>query len=95
MSFSASSCCPPLLTPASPTATGHFEEYCDGVGIFLAKVDGAPASEKLVFFSYMGLSGWHVGGERGRGPTYLSLLMGASPMASARASLMTEYGLTR
>jgi hypothetical protein len=49
---------PPLLTPASvPRARGHFEEYCDGVGIFLAKVDGAPSSGKLVFFSHMGFPG--------------------------------------
>src|SRR5215475_8156687 len=55
---------PPLLTPASvPRGTGHFEEYCDGVGIFLAKVDGAPASGKLVFFSYMGFPGGTFGGE--------------------------------
>jgi hypothetical protein len=89
----------PLLTPASvPRATGHFEEYCDGVGFFLAKVDGAPASGKLVFFSYMGFPGARSAAnisDRGNGPTYLSLLMGASPMASARASLMAEYGLTR
>ena len=55
---------PPLLTPASiPRASGHFEEYCDGVGIFLAKVDGAPDSEKLVFFSYMSFPGGTFGGE--------------------------------
>jgi len=42
----------PLLSPASVTAsTGHFEVYCDGVGIFLAKIDGAPAPGKLVLFS--------------------------------------------
>ena len=55
---------PPLLSPASvPTATGYFEEYCDGVGIFLAKVAGAPASGKLVFFSYMGFPGGTFGGK--------------------------------
>jgi hypothetical protein len=55
---------PPLFTPTSvPRATGHFEEYCDGVGIFLAKVDGAPASGKLVFFSNMGFPGGTFGGE--------------------------------
>jgi hypothetical protein len=55
---------PPLLRPASvPKATGNFEEYCDGVGIFLAKVDFAPASGKLVFFSYMGSPGGTFGGE--------------------------------
>ncbi len=55
---------PPLLTPASiPRASGHFEEYCDGVGIFLAKVDGGPASAKLVFFSYMGFPGGTFRGE--------------------------------
>ena len=55
---------PPLLTPSSvPRASAHFEEYCDGVGIFLAKVAGAPASGKLVFFSYMGFPGGTFGGE--------------------------------
>jgi len=55
---------PPLLTPASvPRATGHFEVYCDGVGIFLAKVDGAPTSGKLVLFSYMGFPSGTFGGE--------------------------------
>jgi len=49
---------PPLLTTASvPRATGHFEEYRDGVGIFLAKVDGAPPPGKLVFFAYMAFPG--------------------------------------
>jgi hypothetical protein len=33
------------------TATGQFEVYCDGVGIFLAKIDGAPSPGKLVLFS--------------------------------------------
>jgi hypothetical protein len=43
---------PPLLPLASAAmATGHFEVYCDGVGIFLPKIDGAPASGKLVLFS--------------------------------------------
>lgn len=46
---------PRLSKPAStPTATGHFEVYCDGVGLFLAKIDGAPASGKLVVFSPLG-----------------------------------------
>ena len=45
---------PPLLPIASgATATGHFEMYCDGVGIFLAKIDGAPVPGKLVLFSRM------------------------------------------
>lgn len=45
----------PLPTVASaPTATGHFEVYCDGIGLFLGKIDGAPAPGKLVFFSYLG-----------------------------------------
>jgi hypothetical protein len=48
-----------LFVPASPTlasaptATGHFEVYCDGVGLFLAKIDGAPDSGKLVLFAYL------------------------------------------
>ncbi len=42
----------PFLSRASVTTpTGHFEVYCDGVGIFLAKIDGAPAPGKLVLFS--------------------------------------------
>jgi hypothetical protein len=45
---------PPFLPLASAaTATGHFEMYCDGVGIFLAKIDGAPTPGKLVLFSPM------------------------------------------
>ena len=34
-------------------ATGRFEVYCDGVGFFLAKIDGAPAPRKLVLFLYL------------------------------------------
>ena len=53
----------PLLTVASvSTATGHFEVYCDGVGIFLAKIEGAPASGKLVLFSQMSFPPGTVGG---------------------------------
>jgi hypothetical protein len=51
---------PALLLPASvATATGHFEVYCDGVGIFLARIDGAPAPGKLVLFSRNKFSTWH------------------------------------
>ncbi len=42
---------PALLAPSSES-TGHFEVYCDGVGIFLSKIDGAPAAGKLVLFAY-------------------------------------------
>ena len=31
-------------------ATGRFEVYCDGVGFFLANVEGAPAPRKLFLF---------------------------------------------
>jgi hypothetical protein len=31
--------------------------YCDGVGIFLAKIDGAPAPRKLVLFSRLDAMG--------------------------------------
>jgi hypothetical protein len=56
----------PFLTSASPaTASGHFEVYCDGLGIFLAKIDGAPDSGKLVLFSQLGyalgIEGHYVG----------------------------------
>ena len=52
-----------LLLAVFPTAssgqnaTGHFEVYCDGVGFFLAKVDGAPAPGKLFLFLYTGFPG--------------------------------------
>ena len=43
---------PASLAPASvATATGHFEVYCDGVGIFLAQIHAAPPRGKLVLFS--------------------------------------------
>lgn len=49
-----------LFVPSLPTvvsentATGHFEVYCDGVGLFLTKIDGAPAPGRLVLFSSAG-----------------------------------------
>jgi len=52
---------PSLLSQAS-AATGHFEVYCDGVGIFLTKIDGAPASGKLVLFSLMSFPPGTMGG---------------------------------
>ena len=42
---------------SADSATGHFETYCDGVGFFLAKIDGAPAPRKLVLFLYTGFPG--------------------------------------
>jgi hypothetical protein len=54
---------PPLLSPSSAaTAAGHFEVYCDGVGIFLAKIDGAPAPRKLVLFSRVDFPPGTIGG---------------------------------
>ena len=54
---------PPLPTLASArTATGHFELYCDGVGLFLAKIDSAPNPRKLVLFSLLGFPGGTFGG---------------------------------
>jgi len=54
---------PSLALPAfAATATGHFEVYCDGVGIFLAKIEGAPAPGKLVLFSRMRFPPGTVGG---------------------------------
>ncbi len=32
-------------------ATGHYVVYCDGIGIFLANIDGAPAPGKLFLYS--------------------------------------------
>jgi hypothetical protein len=56
----------PSLSRASvATSTGHFEVYCDGVGIFPSKIDGAPASGKLVLFSRVdfppGIIGSYIG----------------------------------
>ena len=54
---------PALLVQASvATATGHFEMYCDGIGIFLAKIDGAPAPGKLVLFFRMSFPPGTMGG---------------------------------
>jgi hypothetical protein len=52
-----------LLLAVIPTArsaqlaTGHFEVYCDGVGFFLSKVDGAPAPGKFLLFLYTDFPG--------------------------------------
>jgi hypothetical protein len=52
-----------LLLAVFPTATsaqnpiGHFEVYCDGVGFFLPKVDGAPALREVLLFLYTGFPG--------------------------------------
>lgn len=57
MAFSALIVLFVLLSPtlaSAPAASGHFEVYCDGVGLFLNKIEGAPASGKLVFFSRLG-----------------------------------------
>lgn len=53
-----------VLPTASSThnANGRFEVYCDGVGFFLADIDGAPAPRKLVLFLYMGSTGSTFGG---------------------------------
>lgn len=53
---------PLLPLAAAATATGHFEVYCDGVGIFLAKIDDAPAPRKLVLFSRMSFPPGTMGG---------------------------------
>ena len=59
-----------LALPApAVTATGQYEVYCDGVGVFLDKVDSVPASGRLVLFyrvpfppgtfaSYIGQGKW-------------------------------------
>jgi hypothetical protein len=52
-----------LLLPASAVRdTGRFEVYCDGVGIFLAKIDGVPAPETLVLFSQVNFPPGTIGG---------------------------------
>jgi len=51
---------------SAPVATGHLEVYCDAVGLFLAKIEGAPASRKLVLFSRLGdtFGGKYVGQDK-------------------------------
>jgi hypothetical protein len=52
-----------LVLPASAlTATGQYEVYCDGVGIFLAKIDDVPTPGKLVLFSYLSFPSGTEGG---------------------------------
>jgi hypothetical protein len=48
-----------VLPTASSTAdaSGRFEVYCDGVGFFLLKVDGAPVPGKLFLFLYTSFPG--------------------------------------
>jgi len=91
----------PLLValPVAPstTATGRFEAYCDGVGIFLSKIDGVPAPGKLVLFSYLNFPPGTMGGSylgEGSGLTFLSIATGVSRMASAKVSPKAKYGLT-
>jgi hypothetical protein len=50
----------PLASAAS--ASGHFEVYCDGIGIFLSKIDGAPVPGKLLLFSAVGFPPGTFGG---------------------------------
>src|SRR6202034_4770419 len=73
----------PLLTLASvPTASGHFEVYCDGVGLFLARIDSAPAPGKLVLFSRMGFPPGAIGGRyfgQGKGPDLYVFREGGVP----------------
>jgi hypothetical protein len=42
------------LAVAAPAhgAAGRFEAYCDGIGFFLTKVEGAPIPGKLLLFLY-------------------------------------------
>ena len=47
---------------SAAVVNGRFELYCDGVGIFLAKIDGAPAPGKLVLFSLVGFPPGTIGG---------------------------------
>lgn len=53
---------PLLLSAPAPTAKGGFEVYCDGVGVFLANIDGMPPPGKLVLFSYVSSSLGTIGG---------------------------------
>ena len=46
----------PTVTSAQ-NSTGRFEVYCDSVGFFVAKVDGAPAPRRLLLFLYTGFPG--------------------------------------
>jgi hypothetical protein len=53
-----------VFSTASSThnATGRFEMYCDGVGFFLANIDGAPPPRELFFFLYVSFPPGTMGG---------------------------------
>lgn len=52
----------PPVAFAAP-ANGRFEVYCDGIGIFLNNIDGAPGSGKLVFFYLVSFPPGTMGGD--------------------------------
>jgi hypothetical protein len=56
--------CFAVFPTASSTqnATGRSELYCDGVGFFLANIDGAPPPRELFFFLYVSFPPGTVGG---------------------------------
>ena len=51
-----------VLQASAATVTDQYEVYCDGVGIFLAQMDGLPAPGKLVLFSYLSFPPGTMGG---------------------------------
>lgn len=51
-----------VVPAAEFTTDGQYEVYCDGVGLFLAKIDGVPAPRKLVLFSYLDFPPGTMGG---------------------------------
>ena len=54
---------PAMLSRASTVAaTGHFEVYCDGIAVYLAKINDAPAKRKLVLFSLVNFPPGTIGG---------------------------------
>jgi hypothetical protein len=76
---------------SSNGAMGRFEMYCDGVGLFLTKVDGAPAPRKLLLFVYTGFQVSPM--LRGRsGRTSRRIAMGAPRTESAKFWRTEEFG---
>jgi hypothetical protein len=50
-----------FVFPAEPStheASGRFEVYCDSVGFYLGKIDGAPAPAEFFLLMYRGFPGF-------------------------------------
>lgn len=80
----------PTATSAQ-NASGHFEVYCDGVGFFLGKIDGAPVPGRLLLFLYTGFPGI-LTCQRVTGKMLMFIAMDVLPMENAKSSPAEKFG---